>query len=145
MTVSFDVSFMHQPSERQMAPLRERFWQFTQSCYPGLAPESEDQRFLLQASDSDGALIGGILGAVYWDGLEIDILWVAEAHRGRGIGSRLMSEAEAYARTQGAVISFLRTVAAEAFYHRLGYATYGVLEDRPRGSLLFHMKKRLDT
>ncbi len=43
----------------------------------------------------------------------------------------------------GAVISFLKTVEAKDFYQKLGYEVYGVLEDRPIGTSLYHMKKRL--
>ena len=33
--------------------------------------------------------------------------------------------------------------ASKEFYEKLGYSIYGVLEDRPIGTLLYHMKKRL--
>jgi histone acetyltransferase (RNA polymerase elongator complex component) len=56
----------------------------------------------------------------------------------------LLTEIENIARSKGAVVGFLKTVAAREFYQRNGYEVYGVLEDRPIGSKLFHMKKRLD-
>ena len=49
-----------------------------------------------------------------------------------------------YARENGAVVSFLRTVDAKEFYEKFGYQVYGQLEDRPIGTVLYHMKKRLD-
>jgi hypothetical protein len=33
---------------------------------------------------------------------------------------------------------------AKDFYESLGYTVFGVLEDRPVGTRLLHMKKRLD-
>jgi hypothetical protein len=53
-------------------------------------------------------------------------------------------EAEKYAKGNGAVVSFLKTVDAKEFYEKNGYQVYGLLEDRPIGTVLYHMKKRLD-
>ena len=114
------------------------------SRLPGLPAESEDIRVAAFARDEVGAVCGGLLANVYWDGLEIEILWVAESHRGRKLGRRLVGEIEAFARRQGAVIAFLKTVDARGFYERLGYRVFGTLEDRPIGTVLYHMKKRLD-
>ena len=67
-----------------------------------------------------------------------------ENYRGTGIAKTLLKAAEDYARSNGAVIAFLKTVDAKEFYEKQGYKVYGQLEDRPIGSVLFHMKKRLD-
>ena len=131
------------PDESDLAPLHAHFHQFVQSKIPNLPAESEDKHFLFSLK-LDDRLIGGICGSVYWDGLEIDTLWVDDRHRGRGHGRRLVIEAEAYARELGAVIAFLKTVEAIGFYQGLGYEIFGILEDRPIGTQLFHMKKRLD-
>ncbi|WP_245584208.1 GNAT family N-acetyltransferase [Saccharospirillum impatiens] len=80
----------------------------------------------------------------YWDGLEIDTLWVDQNHRGTGLGSNLLRKAERYGMEQGAVISFLKTVEATGFYEKYDYQVFGILEDRPIGTLLYHMKKQLD-
>ncbi|MCH8530161.1 MAG: GNAT family N-acetyltransferase [Saccharospirillum sp.] len=66
------------------------------------------------------------------------------AHRGTGPGAKLLNKAERYGKEQGAVISFLKTEKAKGFYEKNGYQVFGVLEDRPIGSFLYHMKKRLD-
>ena len=132
------------PSAAELEPLRQKFWQFVRERLPGLPPESEDRRFLFRAIGDRDNLIGGISGSVYWDGLEIDILWVDGAHRGQGLGTALLEPAETWAREQGAVIAFLRTVEASDFYLDRGYQLHGLLEDRPRGTRLYHMNKRLD-
>ena len=130
------------PDNNDLAPLRQRFHEFVQSGIPGLPDESEDKHFLFSLT-LDGELIGGICGSVYWDGLEIDTLWIDDLHRGRGYGRDLVVEAETYAREQGAVIAFLKTVEAVDFYQKLGYEIFGILEDRPIGTQLYHLKKRL--
>ena len=60
------------------------------------------------------------------------------------MGKNLLIAAEKYAIVNGAVISFLKTVDAIAFYENSGYQVYGLLEDRPVGTVLYHMKKRFD-
>ena len=42
--------------------------------------------------DESGSIIGGILGGTYWGWMYVDILWVAEKHRKRGVGTRLLQE-----------------------------------------------------
>ena len=133
-----------QPCGRDMGPLRTKFRQYAQSQIPDLTDESQDKKFLFSINQ-DSDLIAGISGNVYWNGLEIDILWVDSNFRQTGLGTKLVTAAEAYARENGAVIAFLRTVEAKEFYQKMGCRVYGVLEDRPIGTQLFHMKKRLDS
>ena len=75
--------------------------------------------------------------------MEIDTLWVLEGQRLKGIGKKLVKKAEKLAKENGAVISFLKTVEAKDFYEKQGYEVFGILEDRPIGTLLYHMKKRI--
>jgi ribosomal protein S18 acetylase RimI-like enzyme len=91
-----------------------------------------------------GEITSGINANCYWDGLEIKTLWVADELRNQGIGEKLVLRAEEFARENGAVIAWLKTLDARKFYERLGYHVYGELEDRPIGTVFYHMKKRLD-
>ena len=131
------------PDENDLQPLRAGFHEFVLSQIPDLPGEDEDKHFLFSLT-IDGEFIGGICGSVYWDGLEIDTLWIDDRYRGQGHGRTLMDEAEEYGRSLGAVIAFLKTVEASEFYQGLGYEIFGILEDRPIGTHLYHMKKRLD-
>jgi GNAT superfamily N-acetyltransferase len=137
------AEFIEHPSAAQSAELLQRFQEFVQQRLQ-LPDESADRPLLINLRDEAGELIAGILANAYWDGLEIDTLWVAEQHRGRGLGADLLQRAEAHGRHQGALVAYLKTVEARAFYEKQGYALFGILEDRPRGTLLHHMKKRLD-
>ena len=131
------------PGASDLTDLRNRFWEYASAQMPNLGPESEDQGFLFSVLDGTH-LIGGICGNVYWNGLELALHWVDTDRRGSGIGARLLAEAENFARDKGAVIAFFKTVGARGFYKKQGYQVYGILEDRPIGSRLYHMKKRLD-
>jgi ribosomal protein S18 acetylase RimI-like enzyme len=92
---------------------------------------------------AEGDLAGGLTGYVWAGWLDIKYLWIAEAHRGQGWGSRLLAEAEAFAVKHGARSATLDThnPAARALYERLGYRVVGVLEDFPPGFSKTLMRK----
>ena len=132
------------PSPDDVAAVRSGMREFERSVLPDLPDESEDVTVYALARADDGSLVGGVLANVFWNGVEIDTLWVAPDARRAGIGSALMAAVEHEARGRGAVVAYLKTVMAKEFYEHLGYLVFGVLEDRPIGTVLFHMKKRLD-
>jgi GNAT superfamily N-acetyltransferase len=95
--------------------------------------------------DGENRLCGGLVGATYWDWLELDYLWLGSALRGRGIGRQLVSMAEAEAVARGCSRVWLRTYdfQARGFYEKLGYRVVGTLEDYPPGGALYWMRKDL--
>ena len=97
------------------------------------------------AYDDDGQIIGGIRGGTYWGWLYIDILWVAEAHRRQGLGSRLLAEAEQEAVRRGCHHVHLDTMSWQApdFYEKHGYETLGILPDIPSGHQKHLLMKKL--
>ena len=138
-----DIGKKLSPSLDDLSELNDSFWSYVVSQFPGLPHESEDIKFLFSATENS-KFLGGISGSIYWDSLEIEVLWVNENYRRKGIARKLLGEAEDFARRKGAVIAFLKTVGAKDFYENQGYEVYGQLEDRPIGSILYHMKRRLD-
>ena len=95
--------------------------------------------------DADGNLIGGILGGTYWGWMYVDILWVREDHRGKGIGSKLLTEAEKEAKTRGCHHVHLDTMSwqAPSFYEKHGYSVIGILPDIPKGNQKYLLMKEL--
>src|SRR5918995_1690116 len=91
------------------------------------AGEPNDVRLVLSVRDSESNLIGGLVALGLWNGLFVDLLWVSESHRGRGIGKALLSTAEAKARENGWQVCFLSTFDFQApgFYLKLGYKQIG--------------------
>jgi GNAT superfamily N-acetyltransferase len=92
-----------------------------------------------------GDVLGGVLGQLWGGWLQVTHLWVAEAARGAGHGTRLMENAEAYARSRGAVWATLETYSFQArpFYERLGYEVFSTLEGYPLGHVKFYLRKAL--
>lgn len=95
--------------------------------------------------DADGRVVGGLIGHVKWKWLYVAKLWVEEAHRSGGAGTRLMTAAEQFAREQGATDAYLDTFGYQArpFYEKLGYHVFGTLEGFPPGSRQYFLTKSL--
>lgn len=97
-------------------------------------PEASAEPLVLVARRGD-RLVGGIEGRVAWSWLRVDRLWVAEAERGAGVGSRLLRDAERIAEQAGAIGAHLDSFGFQSpgFYLRRGYRSYGQLADYPPG------------
>ena len=92
-----------------------------------------------------GETLGGLLGGIWGGYLQIRILWVDEAVRGQDWGTRLMDEAEAYARERGCHSIELDTHSFQArpFYEARGFEVFGTLDDYPKGHKKFFLRKKL--
>ncbi|MFF3613490.1 GNAT family N-acetyltransferase [Streptomyces sp. NPDC002580] len=94
----------------------------------------------------DGALAGGLAGHTWTTWLHVTYLWVDGRHRGTGLGSRLLSEAERVAREERDCLrSRLETWDFQApdFYRKRGYEVVCVIPDYPPGVTEYTLTKRL--
>lgn len=89
----------------------------------------EGQKVHLRASDADGNMLGGLIGAHLQRWFFVKLLAVSPEARGSGIGARLLARAEAIAREDGLVGIYLDTFEFQAprFYLREGYREIGRL------------------
>ena len=83
----------------------------------------EGQAVNLNAKDAAGSLLGGFRGEIYFHWLFVNIVYVEEGERGKGLGTRLLAEGEARAKEKGALHSRLDTFEWQApgFYLKRGY------------------------
>ncbi|MGW9304854.1 GNAT family N-acetyltransferase [Streptomyces cyaneofuscatus] len=98
------------------------------------------------ALDEHGAVAGGLTGRTWAYWLHVELLWVDARHRGSGLGSQLLAEAERVARTERACTrSRLETWDFQApdFYRKHGYEEIGRVEDYPPGVTEFILVKQL--
>jgi ribosomal protein S18 acetylase RimI-like enzyme len=91
------------------------------------------------------AVIGGLNGSTHWGWLYIRHLWVAPDWQRRGLGRRLLAEAEAQARARQCTGLYVDTFnpGAVVFYERAGFALVGRIEDFPPGHTRTFLRKRL--
>jgi ribosomal protein S18 acetylase RimI-like enzyme len=74
----------------------------------------------------------------------VNLLWIRAGLRRRGLGSRLVEEAERHALAFGCHSAYVDTFSFQApgFYRKLGYEEFGTL-DYPPGHRRFFLEKRL--
>src|SRR3954452_4984834 len=74
-------------------------------------------------AEGPGAIRAGLIGNCYAGWLFVNLLWVHEDLRRRGIGQRLLEEAERHGREFGCHSSFLDTFSFQGpvFYPKFGY------------------------
>ncbi|GGY22928.1 N-acetyltransferase [Streptomyces djakartensis] len=97
-------------------------------------------------NDADD-LAGGLVGYTWATWLHVTYLWVDERHRGAGIGTRLLQEAERVASEERACRSSrLETWEFQAprFYEKQGYEVVCAIPDYPPGITEYTLTKRLD-
>jgi GNAT superfamily N-acetyltransferase len=109
------------------------------------AGDDQYQNLCFVINGPDQEVVGGIIGATYWEWFYVDLLWVKEELRGCGYGHHLLTLAEDEARLRGAKNAYLDTFSFQVpnFYKQHGYEVFGELPDFPPGHQRYFMKKRL--
>jgi len=89
--------------------------------------------------------VGGATGWTRWGWLHLDVLWVSEALRGLGHGSRLLHQVEELARSRGCELVTLDTASFQApdFYRHRGYEEMFRMEVPRHGIVKHHFRKTL--
>lgn len=129
------------PTEKEIKYIRESLGNFNKSA---VGDDCHAPLNIVQY-DENGDIIGGILGGTYWGWMYVDILWVHEKHRKKGIGSKLLAEAEREAVHRGCHHVHLDTMSWQApeFYKKHGYEIIGILPDIPKGNQKYLLMKTL--
>jgi GNAT superfamily N-acetyltransferase len=91
--------------------------------------EASPYALTLGAADTD-QIAGGLWAMYLWGSFYIALLVVPKDARGQGLGSQLMSMAEAEARDRGCRQVWLDTYAFQArpFYERHGFSVFGQID-----------------
>jgi len=91
------------------------------------------------------AVVGGLNGSTHWGWCYIRHLWVQADWRRRGLGRRLLAEAETVARARQCVGLYVDTFdpGAATFYERAGFGRFGQIEGFPPGHRRFFLNKTL--
>jgi len=110
-----------------------------------VAPLHEVSPMSCFARLATGEVVGGAIGRSWGPCCELQQLWVHPAHRRSGIGSRLVREFEALARSRGCVIAYLETLSFQApgLYRSLGYETRYEHAVYPYGIVRYMMTRSL--
>lgn len=92
-----------------------------------------------------GGLVGGLHGRTSLGLLFIDGFCLPDGLRGAGLGSRILSMAEAEAKRRGCCAAVVETISFQApgFYARHGYQKFRRIPGEPPGVARIFMRKEL--
>lgn len=105
-----------------------------------------NEEHLVFVAEESGEMMGGLAATINNQWMHVDLLAVQPQARGRGIGRKLLAEAETMARARGLSGVWLDTHGFQApdYYPRLGYTEFGRIEDQPPGHTRRFFRKRLE-
>lgn len=108
-----------------------------------VAPLDDVRQLAAFATDETGTVVGGAVGRTWGECCELLQLWVAPELRSHGVGSRLLRDFEARARTRGCTTFYLTTLSYQApeFYRRRGYTVLAQIAGYPNGIVKFLMQR----
>lgn len=123
--------------------LAQRIYEFNAAA----TGHDDGESFNATREGSSGDIEAGISGYTWCGCCYIAYLWVAEAVRGRGIGSELLQAVEQHARAKACRIMFVSTHSFQApeFYLRHGFEQIATIDDHPVGHASIFLAKRIDS
>ena len=135
------ISISADGTAEEMARLGDELDAFNAAATGGL----DERPLRIVARDGEGKMVAGLKGVTGWGWLYVIVLWVEQSQRGRGLGTKLMDEAEREAIARGCGNACLSSYSFQApeFYRRRGYEVFGELVNYPRGQSMFFLRKRL--
>ena len=130
-----------EPTPEEVQYLEDRIYEFN-SATTGI---TDGEWLAIFVRDEAGRIVAGICGNTWGGCLEIRQLWVEEARRKQGLGTKLLEAAEQEARRRGCrqVVLMTFSFQAPAFYARHGFEVVTVIDDHPRGHRNMLLRKRL--
>ena len=137
---SFNIHTTDTPSEESLLAVDTGLEHHNYAVAPSL---SEVKQLATFAAEPAGQVVGGAVGRTWGQCCELLQLWVAPQHRSAGLGSRLLSEFEAHARTRGCNVFYLTTLSYQApeFYRKHRYLELAQISGYPNGITKYLMHK----
>jgi ribosomal protein S18 acetylase RimI-like enzyme len=120
ITIRFD------PPAEFYEPVKKGLWDHTESHVGSITRKT----VAMLSHDTEGQVIGGIVGWMHMGWLYVDMLWVEEAHRRKGLGTKLLRCAEGVALEHGIRRVHLVTSTWQAldFYKKNDYRVFAELD-----------------
>ena len=131
-----------EPTPDEVQYLEDRLYEFN-SAATGI---TDGEWLAIFVRDDKDRIVAGICGNTWAGCLEIRQLWVDEARRKQGLGTKLFVAAEQEARRRGCrqILLTTFTFQAPAFYAKHGFEVLATVDDHPRGYQHLLLRKRLE-
>lgn len=129
------------PSPLDVHFLEERIYDYN----VGATGIADGDGLAIFVRDADGRIVAGIAGYTWGGSCEIRQLWVEQSRRRQGLGTQLLTAAEAEARRRGAhhIVLWTHTFQAPDFYRKHGFTALFAHDDHPRGHGQLLLRKSL--
>ncbi|WP_417760351.1 GNAT family N-acetyltransferase [Shewanella sp.] len=140
-----DIEVTTTPARDDLALLSLGIQAYNQGFLPAEVALEADTHFAVLARDEQGQVCGGIRANAFWNYCIIELLWLSDTVRGQGVGTRLITAAEAFALANGFTAVRVETLdfQAKPFYEKQGYRVYGELANHPQGHTTYCLVKDL--
>jgi GNAT superfamily N-acetyltransferase len=138
-----DLSYDTDPDLANIRILEDRLYEFNVQA----TGHSDGELYGIFLRDQNGAVIGGADGWTWGATCYVRHLYLPEAMRGQGLGTKLMDliEQQALARRCELIVLESHDFQAPEFYRRRGFVATGSVEGYPRGHRNFTFVKTLRT
>lgn len=135
------IALESEPKQEEISSIGRRLLKFNESK---IYPENYERVFISVRTE-DKNLVGGLIGAIFWNVIHVEVIWTDETFRNKGIASELLRKAEAYAITKDCYLALLDTFDFQApdFYRKRGYEQVGQIDNYPKGHVKYYFKKEL--
>ncbi|GEM75041.1 GNAT family N-acetyltransferase [Vibrio sagamiensis] len=139
------IEISTQPKEDELNMISEGIRSFNAPFLPNDAEYESSGRFVITAKNDKGEFIGGAQANVMWSYCVLELLWLSEECRGKGVGTSLIKQLESFAIEKGLTQIRTETLSFQAkpFYEKNGFRVYGELHDTPKGHSTYFLVKDL--
>jgi GNAT superfamily N-acetyltransferase len=105
----------------------------------------DGQEFAFFVRDDHREIRAGVAGWMWGGSCYIRSFWVHQELRGQDLGTRLLQAVEREARKRGCQQIVLESFSFQApgFYQKLGFETFAILDNHPRGHQHHYLRKGL--
>lgn len=136
-----NIEFIETPTQKEIEFIEDKLMAFNET----MAGEYSYNHFIYKVVDDSDQIYAGIHCTVSGGWLYIAGLWIAEQHRGKGLGKKLLDKAEQKAMEIGCHSSYLFTYDFQApdFYLKTGYQVFSRLDEYFGTHSKLFMKKQL--
>ncbi|BBN82351.1 N-acetyltransferase [Pseudoalteromonas sp. A25] len=133
------------PSQAQLNAISQGIANFNAKYLSNENAHNTGLQCVITVQDENNKIIGGLQACVIWSYCILELLWLDDEIRGRGIGTKLMLQLEAFAKKHDLYQIRTETLdfQAKPFYEKLGYRVYGELENTPPGHISYFLVKQL--
>ncbi len=140
-----NIEITTNPNDSDAKTISKGIIDFNHLKVPDLEPLEAEVKFFVFAKNEENAVIGGVRATCFWNTMHIELLWLSEECRGKGIGKALIDSAENFAIKHNCEKVFVETTSwqAKPFYEKVGYKHIATLNDRPKGHASHYLTKDL--